>query len=280
MVIVTAGGACPNTGELYVNGVSSLKLEAALRSPPHRSTHSLRTKKARGRQPVGSLGFRGHARSQTRCDCRPNAYLHQTISANDRWQGRSLVVLPGPARSRDVAGFAGAGDALAVAFTGRSSSSGNSRPRRTCSTAPCRRLLSSPASSSCALCRISAGLGTCSFRRRRGRTSCRIPRSSRFGAAGFARCSSQPSQPLQQPWPQFGSGAQKSSHFTTQTVFFTSFISHTTWQCFSHAAGAAATAAVVGAAARLHFGAGRGRLAGLGRNGRVGDKPADGQGQR
>jgi hypothetical protein len=40
--------------------------------------------------------------------------------------------------------------------------------------------------------------------------------------------------PSQQSRLQPGSGAQKSSHFTTQQVFVTSFISHTTRQCFSH----------------------------------------------
>jgi len=35
-----------------------------------------------------------------------------------------------------------------------------------------------------------------------------------------------------QPAPHPGSGAQKSSHSTTQTCFFTSFISHTTRQYF------------------------------------------------
>jgi len=43
------------------------------------------------------------------------------------------------------------------------------------------------------------------------------------------------SPPSQQSRLQPGSGAQKSSHFTTQQVFFTSFISHTTRQYFWHA---------------------------------------------
>jgi len=43
----------------------------------------------------------------------------------------------------------------------------------------------------------------------------------------------QASQP-QPSWPQLGSGAQNSEHFTTQTVFLTSFISQTTLQYFSH----------------------------------------------
>jgi hypothetical protein len=41
------------------------------------------------------------------------------------------------------------------------------------------------------------------------------------------------SQPSRQHNGQLGSGAQKSSHLTAQTVFFTSFISHTTRQYFS-----------------------------------------------
>jgi deferrochelatase/peroxidase EfeB len=39
---------------------------------------------------------------------------------------------------------------------------------------------------------------------------------------------------LQPPQMPPGIVVQNSSHFTTQTVFLTSFISHTTWQRFSH----------------------------------------------
>jgi hypothetical protein len=44
------------------------------------------------------------------------------------------------------------------------------------------------------------------------------------------------SQQSSQFRPQLGSGAQKSSHFTTHTVCLTSFISHTTLQYFSQQA--------------------------------------------
>jgi hypothetical protein len=43
-------------------------------------------------------------------------------------------------------------------------------------------------------------------------------------------------QPSQEFKGQAGSGAQKSEQLTTQTVFFTSFISHTTLQYFSQQA--------------------------------------------
>ena len=55
------------------------------------------------------------------------------------------------------------------------------RRLHTCSSAPCRRPLSSLASSSCAPCRTSAERGTYSSRRRRGRRSCRSSRSRRLG---------------------------------------------------------------------------------------------------